>query len=276
MIPRPLNRLPLIGGFLLAMLAAASVLSGHAALAEEVTVFAAASTTTALTEVSERFKAAQSHGDQDLKIRMVFAASSTLAKQIAEGAPADLFFSASSAWMDYLAGQGMIDEDSRTDLIGNRLVLVNPADQVLEFEPVTGFPLAKALGDGRLAIGDPDHVPAGIYAKAALEALHIWHEVAGRTARTANVRAALALVERGEAAAAIVYQSDLEIAPRVRVAAVFPAGLHPTITYPLALVAGRRTPAAEEFHGFLQGAEARGIFIAHGFRPLGDAAGGMD
>ena len=101
-------------------------------------------------------------------------------------------------------------------------------------------------------------------------------EVAGKTARTANVRAALALVERGEATAAIVYQSDLEIAPRVRVAAVFPVGLHPTITYPLALVAGRRTPAAAAFHRFLQGAEAQAIFIAHGFRPLGDAAGEID
>ena len=265
-----------LASVLFALAVAAFGLGGRTAQAEDVTVFAAASTSAALSDVAERFTSAASNGGRDLKVRTVFAASSTLAKQIAEGAPADLFLSASSAWMDYLAGRGMIEEDSRIDLIGNSLILITPADRALELElelqSGPGFPLAEALGDGWLAIGDPDHVPAGIYAKAALEALHVWRDVAGKTARAANVRAALALVERGEAAAGIVYRSDLEIAPRVRIAAVFPTELHPAITYPLALVAGRRSSAAEAFHHYLQGTEARAVFLAHGFRPVG----GMD
>ncbi len=240
--------------------------------AEEVTIFAAASTANAVNEVVERYEAtlAEPTGN-GLAVRPVFAASSTLAKQIAQGAPADLFLSASVAWMDYLAQRQAITAASRIDLLGNRLVLISSAESPLTLTIEPEFPLAEALDGGRLAIGDPAHVPAGIYAKAALETLGVWPTVAGRTARAADVRAALALVDRGEAAAGIVYQSDTAISRRVRVAGVFPRTSHPPITYPLALVAERPSPAVERFYRFLRGPEAAAIFRRHGFQSPGDA-----
>ena len=241
--------------------------------AEQVTFFAAASTTDAINAITARYAAiVRADEDAGSVVRPVFAASSTLAKQIAQGAPAQLFLSASQDWMDYLEHRLAIDPASRVDLLGNRLVLVTPADSLLTLTIAPGFPLARALDGGRLAIGDPAHVPAGMYAKAALEALGIWPEVAGKTARTANVRAALALVERGEAAAGIVYRSDLTIGRRVRPAGTFPETTHPLISYPLAKIAGPSSPAAERFYRFLLGPEARAIFQAHGFRSLGGAS----
>ena len=238
--------------------------------AAEVTLFAAASTSDAVNAVAARYAAmVRDHGST---VRPVFAASSTLAKQIAQGAPAQLFLSASRDWMDYLEDRHAIDPASRVDLLGNRLVLIAPADSPLSLEIAPGVPLARGLDGGWLAIGDPAHVPAGIYAKAALEALGVWSEVAGKTARTADVRAALALVERGEAAAGIVYQSDLQISSRVRPAGVFPVTTHPPIAYPLARIAGPTSPAVERFYRFLLGPEARAIFQAHGFRALGGAS----
>ena len=243
----------------IACLAAALSSAGVSSHAEELTVFAAASTTTALEEAVDRFPG------ESTTVRLVFAASSTLAKQIDHGAPADLFLSANAAWMDYLAERGAIDPASRIDLLGNRLVLIAPADRSLPSSLEPGPVLADALGDGRLAIGDPAHVPAGIYAKAALETLGAWPALAGKTARTANVRAALALVHRGEAAAGIVYRSDVAISDRVRVAGLFPAGSHPPITYPMAVVAGRRSPAVDRLYQFLLGPTARAVFEKHGF-----------
>lgn len=251
-------------GTAIACLAAVWSLAGGSSRAEELTVFAAASTTTALEEAVDRFPGGST------TVRLVFAASSTLAKQIDHGAPADLFLSANGAWMDYLATRGAIELKSRLDLLGNRLVLIAPADRPLlvslETGPgLVGPTLAAALGDGRLAIGDPAHVPAGIYAKAALEALDAWSSVAGKTARTADVRAALALVHRGEAAAGIVYRSDVAISGRIRVAALFPASSHPPITYPIAVVEGRRTPEVDRLFEFLRGPTAQAIFEKHGF-----------
>lgn len=234
--------------------------------AEDVMIFAAASTAEAVNAVAARY-AAMVQGDRDNghSVRPVFAASSTLAKQIAQGAPAHLFLSASQGWMDYLERRAVIEPDSRVDLLGNRLVLVTPVDSTLSLAIAPHFPLARGLDGGWLAIGDPAHVPAGIYAKAALETLGVWPEVAGRTARTANVRAALVLVERGEAAAGIVYQSDLELSSRVRPAGMFPSTTHPPIIYPLARIAGPSSPAVERFYRFLLGPDARTIFNAHGF-----------
>jgi molybdate transport system substrate-binding protein len=238
--------------------------------AEEVTFFAAASTADAVNAVTARYAATvPGEGRDGPVVRPVFAASSTLAKQIVQGAPAQLFLSASNEWMDYLERRHAIDPASRVDLLGNRLVLVTPADSRLSLAIAPGFPLARGLDGGWLAIGDPAHVPAGIYAKAALETLGVWPEVAGKTARTADVRAALALVDRGEAAAGIVYRSDLEIGNRVQLAGVFPETSHPPITYPLAKVAGPSSDAAERFYRFLLGPEARAIFRAHGFRGPG-------
>lgn len=232
--------------------------------AEEVTVFAAASTANAMTEVAELYAASYPAGGE---VRSVFAASSTLAMQIHRGAPADLFLSASRDWMDYLAERGAIDPASRLDLLGNRLVLIVPADSRLQLAIEPGFALAAALGRDRLAIGDPAHVPAGIYAKSALEKLGAWPAVAGKTAQAANARAALALVDRGNAAAGIVYQSDAAVGRWTRVAAVFPADSHPAIVYPLALVGAAGSPQVERFYRFLQGPEAAAVFRKHGFLP---------
>lgn len=243
----------------------ALVLGPSALRAEQITVFAAASTATALNEVAERYAATGVGAAREDPVRLVFAASSILAKQIVQGAPADLFLSANSAWMDYLDDRAAIDRTSRVDLLGNRLVLIAPVDRALTLTVKPGFALDAALDGGRLAIGDPAHVPAGIYAEAALRSLGVWRSIAGKTARTADVRAALALVDRGEAAAGIVYRSDVEIARHVRVAAVFPQDSHPLIVYPLAVVAGRGAPPVEHFYRYLLGPEAHAIFRDHGF-----------
>ena len=230
-----------------------------------VTIFAAASTTNAINEISALYEATGAG-----KIRPVYAASSTLAKQIANGAPADLFLSANSAWMSFLVEQSALVPESHRVLIGNELVLIAPADSRLSLEVEPGFALAEAIGDGRLAIGDPAHVPADIYAKTALERLGIWQEVEGKTAVTANVRAALALVESGAAVAGIVYASDGMASDRVKTVGRFPAESHPPIGYPLALVArsvpGRDEAAVRAFYDFLQGPEAAAVFARHGFQ----------
>ncbi len=253
------------GRLSLSMVAALFVLGISGSRAEVVTIFAAASTTNALNEVAESYAASDSSGQ---KVRPVFAATSTLAMQISKGAPADLFLAANPAWMDYLVERHAIRPDSRRDLLGNRLVLIAPAGSRLQIAIEPGLPLVEALAGGRLAIGDPAHVPAGIYAKAALERLGVWHAVAPRTAQAANVRAALALVDRGEAAAGIVYQSDVAVGRRTRVVAVFPASSHPPITYQVALVAGSNLPEAKRFYHFLLGPEAGAIFRRHGFLTL--------
>jgi len=245
------------------------------ARAGEVTIFAAASTSGALEDVAERYMAAGGG-----RVRTVFAASSTLAKQIAQGAPADLFLSANPAWMDYLAERGAVDPASRVNLLGNRLVLIVPrtgdggsdegGDDLSELssERLAAL-LSGRQGDEKpFVIADPRHVPAGMYAKAALEAFGLWRTLAGRAVRTANVRAALALVDRGEAAAGPVYATDAAISPRVRIAGRFPAGIHPPIVYPLALIAGRASDAAARFHDHLLSAEAAEVFRAHGFLVL--------
>lgn len=256
-----------VGRIVAGIAAALAALGAATPRAEQITIFAAASTTNAVTEAAEAFARSpdgQANGEA-IEIRTVFAASSTLAMQIARGAPADLFLSASSDWMDYLAARAAIVPASRIDLLSNRLVLITPADRPLALSPRAGFPLAQALGAGRLAIGDPAHVPAGIYARAALDRLRVWHSVADRTALAANVRAVLALVERGEAAAGIIYRSDLTIGRGIRVAATFPRDSHPAITYPLALVAGSGAPGTERFYRYMTSPGAAAIFRRHGF-----------
>lgn len=227
---------------------------------DPVTVFAAASTTDAINEIAEAY-AARTGGS----IRPVVAASSTLARQIAQGAPADLFLSANVRWMDHLAEQRMILTDSRIPLLSNRLVLVAPADSGLQLRLSPDLDLAALLGDGRLAIGDPNHVPAGVYAREALQALGLWEQVSGKLAQASNVRAALALVDRGEAVAGIVYETDAAITPRVRVVDSFPSAAMPRIVYPLAIVGGRDTPEVRAVYEFLKSDEATAIFSKHGF-----------
>jgi molybdate transport system substrate-binding protein len=205
----------------------------------------------------------------DAAIAASYASSSTLARQIEQGAPADLFISANPEWMDYLAERGLVRAGSRADLLGNDLVLVAPAAagaRPLAIAP--GFDLVGVLGDGRLAMGDPDHVPAGIYGRAALESLGVWQQIAPRLARADNVRAALALVARGEAPLGIVYGSDAMAEPGVRVVDTFPESSHPPIIYPVAVPAGSRHPAAATLVEFLESATAAAIFARFGFTLL--------
>ncbi len=231
---------------------------------QAVTLFAAASTVNAVYAVARTYEAGGCG-----RIRTLFAASSTLARQIAQGAPADLYLSASTAWMDELESRGAIEPGTRIDLLGNALVLIAPKRRPFEIEIAPGFPLAGALGDRRLAMGDPAHVPAGIYAKAALTKLGVWPVVSARVAYLGDVRGALAMVDRGEAAAGIVYASDVRGTTRVRIVGTFPAESHPAIVYPLAVVAGRRRPEVMAFYAFLRSAQARPLLEAQGFTTPG-------
>jgi molybdate transport system substrate-binding protein len=231
------------------------------------TVFAAASLTDALQEADAAFTAASG-----ITVKESFAASSVLAKQIEAGAPADVFFSADLQWMDYLAQHGLIDAGSRRDVLGNALVLIAPADSALQLKISPGFALLAALHGGKLASGDPDSVPAGLYARAALTQLGVWQQVEPQLVRAESVRAALAYVARGEAPLGIVYRTDALAEPHVRVVDTFPADSHPPIIYPLALT--RHAPAAaQRYVKFLAGATARLIFERKGFVVLGSAGG---
>lgn len=223
-------------------------------------VMAAASLQEALTAAADAW-AAKGHARPLLS----FAGSSALARQIVAGAPADLFLSADEPWMDAVAKAGLLRPGTRTTLLGNRLVLVGPAGGRLRLTPAPGFPLARALGGGRLALADPDAVPAGKYAKAALTALGVWRGVAGRLAPAENVRAAMALVEHGAAPLGIVYATDARASKRVRVVGVFPASSHPPIRYPVALLKASRHPDAMGFRNFLASREGRAIFARYGF-----------
>jgi len=226
-----------------------------------VTVFAAASLETALAEVSRRY------GDQaGGPLRMVFGASSAMARQIAQGAPADLFLSADLDWMDWLSQRGLVVAGTRRNLLANRLVMIAPRDSKLRLDIRPGMPLASALGSGRLALADPVSVPAGKYARQALTALKVWDSVADRLATAENVRAALAYVARSEAPLGIVYATDAQVEVRVRVIGTFPAASHSPILYPAALVRDR--PAARAVLTYLAGGEARSIFRSRGFLPV--------
>ncbi len=228
---------------------------------ERVLVFAAASTVEALDASIARYR--KTAADD---IRISFAATSALARQIEHGAPAALFLAANVAWMDRLEGKGLIVKDSRKTLFGNRLVLIAPRDSKLSIQLAPKLDLGARIGTGnRLAVADPDHVPAGIYARAALEALGMWRAVSARLARTRDVRAALALVARGEAAAGIVYGTDALASRKVRVLDLFPRASHPPIRYPLAIVAGQDRPAVRALWRFLLSPEAATIHARHGF-----------
>lgn len=235
-----------------------------AARAEAVTVFAAASLTDAVEEIARRYRE-RTGAD----VRLSFAASSTLARQIESGAPAHIFASADERWMDYLAERNLIAPATHRTPVGNRLVLIAPADD--DTPPVTvapGFDLAGLLGpDGRLAVADPDHTPAGTYARQALEHLGLWETAEPRLARSATVRAALALVERGEAPLGIVYATDAAIMPRVTVVGNVPEDSHAAIVYPFAIVTGQDTTDVRAFFDFITGDDGLAVLARHGFSP---------
>lgn len=244
------------------LLALCLLLAPLAARAQELTVFAAASLTDAMKDVS-----AQWAKDGHQPLRLSFGASSTLARQIEQGAPANLFASADEKWMDYLADKKLIVTDTRKDLLGNDLVLVVPADKPQHVTIGPGFDLIGLLGpNGRIATGDPAHVPVGLYAEQALKKLGMWDAVQPRLARTDDVRAALLLVERGEAPAGIVYATDAAVSKGVMVAGVFPANSHDPVSYPFAVVKTGDTPEARALMTFLVGPDARGIFDKRGFK----------
>ena len=227
----------------------------------EVVVFAAASTTNAITEIGALFNARGSG-----PIKPSFASSSTLAKQIANGAPADVFLSANEKWMDFLESKNLLAKGSRFDLLSNRIVLIAPQNSPLgAFAVEPAMPLAAILADGRMAIGDPEHVPAGIYGKQALQNLGLWDRIADRLAPMKDVRAALVLVERGEVPLGLVYATDAIISHKVRVVGNFPGDSHPPIVYPVAVIADHQTTAAGRFTVFLRSPEAAAVFEKYGF-----------
>jgi len=233
-----------------------------AARAQELTVFAAASLTDAMKDVSALWAK-----DGHPPLRLSFGASSTLARQIEQGAPAALFASADQKWMDYLVQKNLIAADTRKDLLGNDLVLVVPADKPLHVTIGPDFDLPGLLGaNGRLATGDPAHVPVGIYAEQALKKLGWWDKIAPRLARTDDVRAALLLVERGEAPAGIVYGTDAAVSKAVMVAGTFPASSHDPVTYPFAVTKSGDKPEARALMAFLAGPQAREVFMQRGFK----------
>lgn len=247
--------------------AAATVLSvsmaGHVVAAEKITVFAAASLTNAMQDI-----AAQYQKKSGVEVVSSFASSSTLARQIEQGAPADLFISADQQWMDYAVDKKSVVESTRYTLLGNDLVLVAPKSDSAKAVTINAQTDWKSLLKGeRLAVGDPDHVPAGIYAKEALQKLGAWDSVSPQLAPANNVRAALALVERNESPYGIVYGSDAVASDKVQVVGHFPADSHKPVEYPMAVVKEHQNATVDAFYSYLQGADAAAVFKQYGFTP---------
>ena len=235
-----------------------ALLAGQPALADNLTVFAAASLKNALDDISAKWK--EGNG---AAVAASYASSSTLAKQIEQGAPADVFVSADQQWMDYVDKKSLVEKPQ--DLLGNRLVLIAAKDSKVALQIEPGAKLSEALGDGKLSVGDPSNVPAGIYAKEALTNLKLWDSVQPKLAPAADVRAALTLVSRGEAPLGIVYETDAKVDPNVRIVSVFPEDSHKPIVYPVAVVKGSKNPDAAKFVAFLSGPAAKEIFVKYGF-----------
>jgi molybdate transport system substrate-binding protein len=251
------KRLPVILAFVVAF-----ALAPHIAAAQEtLTVFAAASMKNALDDADAAFTRTSG-----VKVTASYAASSALAKQIEQGAPADVFISADLKWMDYVAGKNLIKPDTRVNLLGNRLVLIAPADSKIGSVKIgQGFDIAKLAGSGRIAVADVKAVPAGLYAKAALEKLGSWAAAEPKLAQAENVRATLAFVARGETPLGIVYETDAKIEPKVKIVGAFPADSHPPVTYPVAVTASSKNAATARYLAFLRSSAAKAIFEKYGF-----------
>jgi molybdate transport system substrate-binding protein len=247
------------------ILAAFAILSGSAASpalaqAKSLTVFAAASMKNALDDIDAAFTA-----KTGVKVVASYAASSALAKQIEQGAPADIFASADTDWMDYAINRKTINEPTRVNLLGNSLVLIAPKDSRIDHVAIgPGFDLAKLAGDGKIATGDVKAVPVGKYAKAALEKLGAWQAAGPKFAMAESVRAALTLVARGEAVLGIVYSTDAKVEPGVKIVGTFPADSHPPIIYPVAATVTAKAEAAG-YLAFLRSSAAKTIFEKYGF-----------
>ncbi|MDQ8728508.1 molybdate ABC transporter substrate-binding protein [Bradyrhizobium sp. LHD-71] len=238
---------------------------GQPAFAQEknLTIFAAASMKNALDDINTAFTT-----KTGVKVAASYAASSALARQLEQGAPADFFASADLEWMDYATQKGTINPSTRVNLLGNKLVLIAPKDSTVTNVTIAqGFDLAKLAGDGRIATGDVQSVPVGKYAKAALEKLGSWNAAASKFAMAENVRAALTLVARNEAPLGIVYETDAKVDPGVKIVAAFPADSHPAIIYPVAATKSAK-PEAADYLAFLKSSAAKAIFEKYGFTYL--------
>lgn len=242
---------------------ALTILSPQFARAQEVVVFAAASLKNAMDAAVAAWE------EQGGEATISYAGSSALARQIEQGAPADIFISANPGWMDYLEERGLIDPATRSDLLGNRLVLIAPSPSDVTLEIAPGFDLAGALNGGYLAMANTEAVPAGIYGRTALTSLGVWDGVQGRIAQAADVRAALTLVSRGEAPLGIVYRTDAAADANVRIVDTFPEDTHEPIIYPIALTNGVEGEAARLLLEFLKSEDAAPFFEAQGFDVLG-------
>src|SRR5476651_595389 len=240
-------------------------LNVQAQAADKITVFAAASLTNALQDIATQYQK-----EKGVQVVSSFASSSTLARQIEQGAPADLFISADQQWMDYAIGKQQIVDNTRYTLLGNELVLVSAKTSKIDKVDISDkTEWTKLLGDSRLAVGDPDHVPAGIYAKEALQKLGAWTTLEPKLARASDVRAAMALVEREEAPLGIVYGSDAIASKKVKVVGVLPASSHKPVEYPMAMVKGHENPVVTAFYDYLKTPAAAAIFKHYGFTPRG-------
>lgn len=246
-----MNTMTLLGGMLVCSLASA----------DDVTLYAAASLNNALTEISTNFE-----NEKKIHIKTSFASSSSLAKQIEAGAPAEIFASADKKWMDYLDARGLIDKSSRKDILGNTLVFISPKDQVVRVKMDKNFKLADAF-TGKLCMGAPDNVPAGIYGKQALQSMQWWPRVESRIVGAEDVRSALIFVERGECSLGIVYETDANVSKKVVIDERFPANTHDPIIYPFALTP-QASASAKNFFKYLQGNAAKGVFSRYGFKVL--------
>ena len=253
---------PLLRSFSALLLIAVSLASTAARAQDDagLTVFAAASLKEALDDAAAAYR--QQTG---VPVRVSYAASSALARQIEQGAPADVFFSADLEWMDYLQQRNRLDVATRRSLLGNRLVLIAPRASKARVDLNRPATLLAALGDGRLAVGQTRTVPAGKYAKASLESLSLWNGVRPRLAESESVRAALMLVARGETPLGIVYASDAKSEPDVRVVATFPEDSHPPIVYPVAALRGARAAQETRFVQWLASPDADALFTKRGF-----------
>ncbi|QTF09300.1 molybdate ABC transporter substrate-binding protein [Brenneria izadpanahii] len=229
----------------------------------KITVFAAASLTNALQEIATQYQK-----EKNVEVVSSFASSSTLARQIEQGAPADMFISADQQWMDYAQDKDLMDTATRYTLLGNELVVIAPKTSSFNDVAIDDKTDWKSLlNGGRLAVGDPDHVPAGIYAKEALQNLKAWDELSPLMARANNVRAAMALVEREEAPLGIVYGSDAVASDKVKVVGVFPTSSHKPVEYPMAIVKDHNNATVKGFYDYLKTPEAAEVFKRYGFAP---------
>jgi molybdate transport system substrate-binding protein len=243
--------------------ALASGLGPAAAQSRDVLVFAAASLKNALDEIAAKWQ-----GETGRKVAISYAASNNLIRQIEQGAPADIFISADLDWMNYGQQKNLIKPETRTNLLGNRIVLIAPKDSTASIKVEPGFDLAAALKGGRLAMGSVDAVPAGKYGKAALEKLGAWNGVKDHIAQAESVRAALLLVARGETPLGIVYQTDAASEPGVKIVGTFPEDTHPPIIYPIALTKDSNNALAADFLKYIRSPAARPAFERQGFTVL--------